>query len=81
MRYELWDTNARFFLGRFTSEAEALGFVQQVLDIEGDAYADNLELAIGEDGVANLSGADLTARARALDTHVQAMQPSGMSRS
>ena len=66
MCYELWDTDARFFLGRFPTEAEALAFVARVLDEEGDAYAANLELAIGDDGVRNLSGARLVERARDL---------------
>ena len=67
MSYELWDTNARFFLGRFASEAEALRYVQRVLDAEGDAYAEHLELAIDEGGTQNLSGADLAAKVRRLE--------------
>jgi hypothetical protein len=66
MNYELWDIDAHFFLGRFSSEEEALHFVRRVLDEEGDAYADNLELAIGDDGTKNLSGCELVERTRSL---------------
>jgi hypothetical protein len=74
MRYELWNTEDQFFLGRFLSEAEALAFVTKVLDEEGDAYAANLELAIGDDDVRNLSGTQLVARARDLAHAAQSVR-------
>jgi hypothetical protein len=67
MRFELWDAEARFLLGRFASEEDALMFARTVLSVEGEAYAANLELVIGEDGARNLTGAALVERAKALD--------------
>lgn len=75
MNYELWDIAASFFLGRFESEEAALRFVQRVLDEEGDAYADNLELAVGEGGAQNLSGAALAVKARGIDKLFDAAAP------
>ena len=75
MNCELWDIDAHFFLGRFASEEEALRFVRRVLDEEGDAYADNLELAIGDDGSNNLSGGDLVERTRGLGALYQTAMP------
>ncbi|MGH2531261.1 MAG: hypothetical protein ACRDJW_03040 [Thermomicrobiales bacterium] len=75
MNYELWDIEAHFFLGRFASEEEALRFVRKVLDQEGDAHADKLELAIGENGAHNLSGAALADKAQRLDDPVQIARP------
>jgi hypothetical protein len=66
MNSELWDVAASFFLGRFESEEAALRFVQRVLDEEGDAYAENLELAITDDGRLKLSGSSLVKRVRSL---------------
>ena len=67
MRFELWDAEARFLLGRFASEEDAVKFARTVLSVEGEAYAANLELVIGEDGAQNLTGAGLVDRVRALD--------------
>jgi hypothetical protein len=75
MTYELWDVDAGLFLGRFTSEAEALQFVRRVLDEEGEGYAGNLELAIGDDGARNLSGAELAGKALAVDKVYESTLP------
>jgi len=64
MRYDLWDISARFFFDRFASEVEALTFVRALLDQYGDAYADDLELVVGDSGADNLSSESLVARAR-----------------
>jgi hypothetical protein len=66
MNCEVWDIDARFFLGRFASEEEVLRCIGHVLDEEGDVYADNLELVSGDEGTQNLTGVDLVKRSREL---------------
>ena len=66
MKYDLWDVEARFFFDRFGSEEEALAVVRELLEENGEAYADDLELIIGEGGDQNLTGEALVRRARSL---------------
>jgi len=70
MKYDLWDTSARFFFDRFSSEEEALAVVRSLIDQYGEQYADELELAIGEGGDRNLSGPALVERARSRTPHL-----------
>jgi hypothetical protein len=49
MTYDLMDTGAAKYLGRFGTEAEALALVRALLDTNGDDHAQDLALAATED--------------------------------
>lgn len=67
MTYNLWDAEVGKYLGRYTSEDEALGVVRSLVDHYGDHYAESLSLGrVADDGtiLEPITGPDLAARAR-----------------
>lgn len=66
MIHDLWDVEAGFYFGRFETEDEALTFVRDLIDANGEEYADALELGSPDDpsGSWSRSGAALVERAR-----------------
>ncbi len=69
MMHDLWDVEAGFYFRRFASEDDALKFFRDLIDANGDAYADALELGSPDDPSANrsVSGAVFVERARRLE--------------
>jgi hypothetical protein len=71
MSYTLWDVGVGKYLGEYAAEPAVFSLVRSLLDQFGDAYADDLELAVEDDDgrlVESLSGAALRGRARAVLT-------------
>ncbi len=66
MIHDLWDVEAGFYFGRFETEDDALAFVRELIDANGEEYADALELGSPDDPSASrsASGAALVERAR-----------------
>jgi len=66
MIHDLWDVEAGFYFGRFETEDEAWTFVRDLIDANGEEYADALELGTPEDasGTMSRSGAALVEQAR-----------------
>lgn len=77
MRWDLWDVEAGFYFDRFPSKDEALALVRTLIDGNGDAYADVLELGTPDDlsGASNLTGAALVAAARGVDERDEERRP------
>jgi hypothetical protein len=76
MKYDLWDVAAGKHLGRFDSEAEALGLVHALLAANGNDYAEHLVLgsAEGRRGERKVTGAALIARVAAMDERLEAAE-------
>jgi hypothetical protein len=69
MHYELWETLSRNMLADFETEVEALAEIRELLEINPPEMADELVLVWrdGEQGGTVVEGAELAARARAVD--------------
>jgi hypothetical protein len=68
MPYELWDVEAGRGIASYRSVDEALALVRTLLDRVGVASADDLDLAVEDDGgtvVELVTGSPLAARAEA----------------
>lgn len=63
MKYDLWDVVAQFRLERFDSEEDAVQYVRDLADEEGEAYVRQLKLLRPGGGNVGLSGAALLAMA------------------
>ncbi len=68
MIHDLWDVEAGFYFGRFETEDEALNMVRELIDANGEDYADALELGAPDDPAERRSGfgsgSELVERAR-----------------
>lgn len=65
--YDIWDTDTNNMVGHYSTEAEALRLVRDLLETYGDDYANDLQFG-GRDNadcvIPPLGGLELVAKAR-----------------